>query len=92
MAWWQSRTEKLLREVIASQRDEVLSLRKLNDENRERIDRLTEALARKAGVDLILPQPPSPPLEPAQTSSLFMALRDPAPVTVSPEFFKGAKA
>lgn len=29
----------------------------------ERVDRLTEALSRKAGVDLILPAPPLPPLE-----------------------------
>lgn len=33
----------------------------------ERVDRLTEALSRKAGVDLILPAPPLPKLEPAST-------------------------
>lgn len=33
----------------------------------ERVDRLTEALARKAGVDLILPAPPILKLEPSPT-------------------------
>lgn len=45
---------------------------------RERVDRLTEALARKAGVDLILPMP-LPPIEPSVP--MHNPWKDPNPVT-----------
>jgi len=76
----QGKPERILRELIAIQREEITVLRHLNDSNRERIDRLTEALARKANVDLIMPQPPPPPVVP--TKPMPNPWKDPNPITL----------
>lgn len=85
--WWkrQSDTERLLQQLVSVQRDEISTLRHHNDTMRERIDRLTESLARKAGIDLVLPPPPLPPQPPQVPVS--NPWKDPNPVTTN---FKGA--
>jgi hypothetical protein len=49
--------------LIESLRDEIVYLRNRHDTDAQRVDRLMEALARKANVDLIMPLPPPPPIE-----------------------------
>lgn len=86
MSWWTSNTERLLREVIASQHSEIQYLRQQYAQTQERVDRLTEALSRKAGVDLILPLPP--PIDPQPAPKFPNPWKDPNPVTIN--FDKGA--
>lgn len=60
MKFWRSRSD-IQRELIDVMKDEIRVLRSLQRQDRERIDRLTEALARKGGVDLVFPvDAPSP--------------------------------
>lgn len=69
--------------LIAVQREEIVHLRLQHDRDRQRIDRLTESLARKAGVDLIMPPPELPPQPP--TVPLPNPWKDPNPVTLIKE-------
>lgn len=71
--------------LIEVQKDEIAHLRHMLDTQHQRVDRLTEALSRKAGVDLIMPPPPLPPQPP--TVPLANPWKDPNPVTT---IFKGA--
>jgi hypothetical protein len=61
--FWQSRRERLQIELILILKDEVSVLRKLHDTDCQRIDRLTEALARRGNVDLVMPLPDPIPAE-----------------------------
>ena len=86
MSWFTSKsgkTEELLNRLISVQKEEILCLRVLHDRDRQRIDRLTESLARKAGVDLIMPPPELPPQPP--TVPLPNPWKDPNPVTLIKE-------
>jgi len=56
--FWQSKREALQLELITVLKDEIAVLRTRHSRDCERVDRLMEALARKAGVDLIMPMPP----------------------------------
>lgn len=63
--WWM--VTRARREVVIAQASLIGELKRVNEmlEDRhkldcERIDRLMEALARRAGVDLIMPAPPLP--------------------------------
>jgi hypothetical protein len=49
--------------LIESLRGEIAYLRNRHDIDAQRVDRLMEALARKANVDLIMPLPPPQPIE-----------------------------
>jgi len=60
---WFWRKSELKDELIQSLQGEIAYLRKQHDLDCQRIDRLTEALARRANVDLILPIPDPPPPE-----------------------------
>lgn len=61
--FWQSKREALQLDLISVLKDEVQVLRKRHNTDCERIDRLMEALARKASIDLIMPLPPPVPVE-----------------------------
>lgn len=69
--------------LIDVQKDEIANLRLRLDKSQERVDRLTEALSRKAGVDLIMPAPPLPPQPP--TVPLPNPWKDPNQVTLIKE-------
>ena len=61
--FWQSKREALQQELIGVLKDEIAVLRRRHDHDCERVDRLMEALARKANVDLVMPLPPPVPVE-----------------------------
>lgn len=68
-------------ELVSVLRDEVDVYRKLLATERERIDRLTEALARRGDTDLVMPSPPPLPVMPAvRTPNPW---KDPNPVTAN---------
>ena len=56
--WWQSKRDKLTDDLISVLKMEIDVLRKRHNTDCERVDRLMEALARKANVDLVMPLPP----------------------------------
>ena len=60
--WWQRKPDPrdALISVLKDERD---VLRSRHDKDLERIDRLMEALARRANVELIMPSPPIPVVE-----------------------------
>jgi hypothetical protein len=47
------------------QEELLLWMRQELSRSQERCDRLTEALAQKSGIDLVMPQPSPQPLEPS---------------------------
>lgn len=66
--WWKVtkariEVDEARKQVVAQLQCIVELLNKRHDQDLERIDRLMEALARKAGVDLIMPTLPLPPTE-----------------------------
>lgn len=61
--FWQSKREQLTDNLISVLKDEIDVLRRRHVHDCERVDRLMEALARKANVDLIMPLPPPVPVE-----------------------------
>jgi hypothetical protein len=75
--WW-SRQPDAKDLLIQSLRGEVEYLRNQHSTDGQRIDRLTEAIARKANVDLIMPLPDPPPVE---RVTLPNPWKDPNPVT-----------
>jgi len=80
--FWNKRSDKLRDELISVLKMEVEVLRKRHDMDCQRIDRLTEAIARKANVDLIMPLPEPPPPE---RVSMPNPWKDPNPVTDFPK-------
>lgn len=60
--WWRKQPDAK-DTLIESLRGEIVYLRHQHDTDCQRIDRLTEALARRANVDLIMPMPDAPPIE-----------------------------
>lgn len=81
--WWTSKLDKARDELIAVLKLEIQALRQRHDTDRERVDRLMEALARKANVDLIMPMPTPPPVEKVYVANPW---KDPNAVTdVFPE-------
>lgn len=75
------RRRNLQDELISVLRDEVVVLRAINATERERIDRLTEALARRGDTDLVMPSPLPLPVMPAVRPS--NPWKDPNPVTAT---------
>lgn len=62
--WWKRQPSPDAKDtLIESLRGEIVYLRHQHDYDGQRIDRLTEALARKANVDLIMPLPDPTPIE-----------------------------
>lgn len=61
--FWQSKRDQLTDNLISVLKDEIDVLRRRHAHDCERVDRLMEALARKANVDLIMPLPPPVPVE-----------------------------
>jgi hypothetical protein len=51
---WRSKSDY---ELIANLKDQIISLTRQSNLDRERCDRLMEALSAKAGVNLIMPAP-----------------------------------
>lgn len=76
--WWQSKREAIELSLIAVLKDEIQVLRKRHNTDCERIDRLMEALARKANIDLVMPLPPPVPVERISVPNPW---KDPNPVT-----------
>lgn len=77
MRWfWKTRRD----EFIESIKDEITFLRASSRLDRERVDRLTEALAAKSGIELMMPVEPRPvvPVRPAPNP-----WKDPNPVSVN---------
>lgn len=68
-------------ELISVLEDEVKILRSINAIERERIDRLTEALARRGDTDLVMPSPP--PISVAPAVRPTNPWKDPNPVTAT---------
>ena len=77
--WWRKKHHTDARDALISVlKDEVTVLRQRHQYDSERIDRLMEVLARKSGIDLIMPTPPiSVKMEPP----LPNPWKDPNPVT-----------
>lgn len=59
-------------------KEEIQVLRLQHDTDLQRMDRLMEALARRANVDLVMPMPPAPVVE---RTPLPNPWKDPSPVT-----------
>lgn len=78
--WWRSQSGKLRDDLISVLKDEIQVLRLRHQHDLERCDRLMEALARKANVDLIMPLPPAPPIERVSVPNHW---KDPNLVTAS---------
>jgi hypothetical protein len=57
--WWRNKTQDALVQVL---KEEVAALRLRHDTDTQRMDRLMEAMARRAGIDLVMPMPPPPPI------------------------------
>lgn len=85
MLWWNNKRDRELDalkvDLIVVLKDEIAVLRKRHDLDCQRIDRLTEALARRANVDLVMPLPELAPVpqpivrnpwkDPNQVTSIF---------------------
>ena len=61
--FWRDRFEEVTLEMISTLKAEIERLHMLRATDMERIDRLVEALARKANIDIVMPQPPPVPIE-----------------------------
>ena len=54
--WWRRKPDP--RDALVTVlKDEITVLRLRHDTDTQRMDRLMEAMARRAGIDLVLPQP-----------------------------------
>ena len=60
--WWSHKPDPSVA-LIESLQGEIQYLRTRHEADSQRVDRLMEALARRAGVDLIMPLPKLPPPE-----------------------------
>lgn len=76
--WWKRQTVDPNAALVTVLKEELAVLRLQHDTDLQRMDRLMEALARRAGVDLVMPMPPAPPVERVQMSNIW---KDPNPVT-----------
>ena len=64
--WWQRKPAVDPNEVLIKVlKEEIAVLRLQHDTDLQRMDRLMEALARRANVDLVMPMPPIPQVETA---------------------------
>jgi hypothetical protein len=61
--WWNKQLDATRADLVAVLKLEVAVLRTRHEKDLERVDRLMEALARKANVDLVMPQSPLPQVE-----------------------------
>ena len=75
--WWHKQSD-LKDDLISVLKDERDVLRRRHEKDCERIDRLMEALARKANIDLVMPMPVIPPTERTYTPNPW---KDPSLVT-----------
>ena len=78
MLWLTKREDQLRDDLISILKDEIAVLRKRHNTDCERIDRLMEALSRKANIDLVMPQPIPPVMERVNMSNPW---KDPNLVT-----------
>lgn len=77
--WWQRQSKVDPNVALVSVlKEEIQVLRLQHDTDLQRMDRLMEALARRAGVDLVMPMPLAPPAERVQMPNIW---KDPNPVT-----------
>lgn len=60
--WWKPKPDPNAA-LIESLRGEIQYLRQRHETDSQRVDRLMEALARRTGVDLVMPLPEPPPIE-----------------------------
>lgn len=78
MSWWKRQLIDPRDALISVLKDEIQVLRLRHDTDCQRLDRLMEALARRANIDLVMPMPAPPPIE---RTSLPNPWKDPNLVT-----------
>lgn len=76
--WWKS--QHLRDDLISVLKDEIAVLRHRHQTDCERVDRLMEALARRANIDLVMPMPSPPPIERISVPNPW---KDPNPVSTT---------
>ena len=76
--WWHSKLDRTRDALIDALKIQNEHLKDMLTHERDRVNRLTEALSRKAGVDLLMPVETPPPLSHPPSPNPW---KDPNPVT-----------